>query len=112
MEYMTKIPDIAFLSRDVMANGHSFGASSFHVLRLCTGVRKLALEFHKVKLRKFNVAHMLLLSRPQSCVEIVNTACIPTQPCGLIGPCCLRTVPHAVKTILNVFISSWHLTNT
>ncbi|KAL6647704.1 hypothetical protein ACP70R_015141 [Stipagrostis hirtigluma subsp. patula] len=43
MEDMRMLPDITSLSLAVLANGHAFGASSFHVLRMCTGIRKLML---------------------------------------------------------------------
>nr|XP_051229535.1 uncharacterized protein LOC127347384 [Lolium perenne] len=45
MEDMTKLPDITLLCLPVMSKGHSVGASSFHILRVCTGVRKLALKY-------------------------------------------------------------------
>lgn len=50
IEDMTRLPGVTFLSLLMMANGHSFGATLFHVLRMCTGVRKLALEYLEVKL--------------------------------------------------------------
>uniref|UniRef100_A0ACD5UZY2 Uncharacterized protein n=2 Tax=Avena sativa TaxID=4498 RepID=A0ACD5UZY2_AVESA len=45
MEDMTRLPDIILLCLIVMSKGHSFAASSFHILRVCTGVRKLSLKF-------------------------------------------------------------------
>ncbi|XP_072147827.1 uncharacterized protein [Setaria viridis] len=45
MEDMTVLPDITFLCLVVIASGHAFGASSFHALRLCTGIRRLTLLF-------------------------------------------------------------------
>jgi hypothetical protein len=44
MEDMTVLPAITFLHLMVMANGHAFEASAFHVLRLCTGIRTLVLQ--------------------------------------------------------------------
>jgi len=44
MEEMTMLPDIMNLHLVVMAEGHAFGGSSFHVLRLCTGIRRLLLK--------------------------------------------------------------------
>ena len=44
MEKMTVLLDITFLRLMVMANGHAFEASAFHVLRLCTGMRRLMLQ--------------------------------------------------------------------
>ncbi|GJN10482.1 hypothetical protein PR202_ga28579 [Eleusine coracana subsp. coracana] len=43
MEDITYVPHVMFLTMYVMNQGHSFGAGSFHVLRLCTGVRRLSL---------------------------------------------------------------------
>ncbi|KAM0849593.1 hypothetical protein ACQ4PT_053627 [Festuca glaucescens] len=43
MEDMTRLPYVTFLTLLLIANGHSFGASSFHVLRMCTSIRKLML---------------------------------------------------------------------
>ncbi|CAN6180935.1 unnamed protein product [Urochloa humidicola] len=45
MEDMTMLPEIMNLHLVVVANGHAFGGSSFHVLRLCTGIRRLQLQF-------------------------------------------------------------------
>ncbi|XP_066340779.1 putative F-box/FBD/LRR-repeat protein At4g03220 [Miscanthus floridulus] len=45
MEDMAVLPDITFLRLMVMAYGHAFEASAFHVLRLCTGIRRLMLLF-------------------------------------------------------------------
>jgi hypothetical protein len=36
------LPNITFLYLVVTANGHAFGASSFHALRLCNGIKRLA----------------------------------------------------------------------
>ena len=41
---MAVLPDITFLRLTVMANGHAFEASAFHVLRLSTGIRRLVLQ--------------------------------------------------------------------
>uniref|UniRef100_A0A0D9WVD6 F-box domain-containing protein n=1 Tax=Leersia perrieri TaxID=77586 RepID=A0A0D9WVD6_9ORYZ len=46
MEDMTVLPDIVFLNLTVLANGHCIGPSLFHVLRMCTSVRKLKLVLH------------------------------------------------------------------
>ncbi|CAM0880059.1 unnamed protein product [Alopecurus aequalis] len=45
IEHMPRLPDVTFLALGVIAYGHSFGASSFDVLRRCTGVKKLDLDF-------------------------------------------------------------------
>jgi len=45
MEYLTVLPDITFLRLRIVANGHAFEASAFHILRLCTGIRRLMLQF-------------------------------------------------------------------
>ncbi|XP_039805148.1 putative F-box/LRR-repeat protein At4g15060 isoform X2 [Panicum virgatum] len=43
MDDMTVLPDITFLKLNVLAYGHAFGASAFHVLRMCSGIRRLKL---------------------------------------------------------------------
>jgi hypothetical protein len=43
MENITRFPNIINLSLDIMAMGHSCGPSLYHILRMCTGVRKLYL---------------------------------------------------------------------
>jgi hypothetical protein len=45
MEEMPRLPCVILLSLNVEANEHSFGASLFCVLRMCSSVRKLALAF-------------------------------------------------------------------
>ncbi|KAL6839430.1 hypothetical protein ACP4OV_030700 [Aristida adscensionis] len=44
MDDMTMFPEITFLHLTIIASGHAFGASLFHVLRMCSGIRRLNLE--------------------------------------------------------------------
>ncbi|XP_048542829.1 uncharacterized protein LOC125521806 isoform X2 [Triticum urartu] len=44
MEEMTNFPNITSLTLHVVACGHSFGASSFHVLGMSSGVRELEIK--------------------------------------------------------------------
>ncbi|XBI98591.1 hypothetical protein VPH35_018811 [Triticum aestivum] len=44
MEEMTKLPNITTLGLVVLACGHSFGAGSFHVLKMSSGIRELTLQ--------------------------------------------------------------------
>ncbi|KAG8081335.1 hypothetical protein GUJ93_ZPchr0007g5578 [Zizania palustris] len=41
MEDMTVLPDILFLNLTVLGNRHAIGPSLFHILRMCTGLRRL-----------------------------------------------------------------------
>ncbi|KAL6893452.1 hypothetical protein ACP4OV_007550 [Aristida adscensionis] len=43
MEDITTLPHVMSLTLAVINKGHSFGASAFHVLRMCTGLRRLCL---------------------------------------------------------------------
>ncbi|KAM0876528.1 hypothetical protein ACQ4PT_036107 [Festuca glaucescens] len=45
MEHMPRLPEITSLELGIVANGHSFGASSFEILKRCTGVKGLYLDF-------------------------------------------------------------------
>ncbi|PNT77177.1 uncharacterized protein LOC112269844 isoform X1 [Brachypodium distachyon] len=49
IEEMVRLPDIRSLNLFLFTNGHSFGASSFHLLRMRTGIRKLGLVFDSCK---------------------------------------------------------------
>ncbi|CAO1939347.1 unnamed protein product [Urochloa humidicola] len=43
---MEMLPRIRFLHLSIFNQGHGFGANLFHVLRICTGLRKLSLVLH------------------------------------------------------------------
>ncbi|XP_037451853.1 uncharacterized protein LOC119322465 [Triticum dicoccoides] len=45
MEDMTSLPDVTILILDVTAYVHSFGASVFHVLRMCPRLKALSIRF-------------------------------------------------------------------
>ncbi|XBH60901.1 hypothetical protein VPH35_115423 [Triticum aestivum] len=45
MEDMTSLPDVIMLTLDVTAYVHSFGASVFHVLRMCPCLKVLSIGF-------------------------------------------------------------------
>ncbi|CAL5077739.1 unnamed protein product [Urochloa decumbens] len=40
------LPQIRFLHLSVLNQGHAFGASSFHLLRMCTDLRQLSFRLH------------------------------------------------------------------
>ncbi|CAN6196694.1 unnamed protein product [Urochloa humidicola] len=49
MEDATVLPHTTFLIMEIMNNGHGFGPSSFHMLRLCTDIRRLSLVLHSIR---------------------------------------------------------------
>ncbi|GJM95341.1 hypothetical protein PR202_ga12063 [Eleusine coracana subsp. coracana] len=62
MGNMAVFPDLTFLYLGIFANGHAFGASSFHILKMCTGLRRLVLGFCdptelELKSAEFNCNH-------------------------------------------------------
>jgi hypothetical protein len=73
MEDVTKLPRVTFLELVVMSNGQAFGASSFHVMKLCTGIRKLSLVLHthidsEVKIYLFTL------------IAVYKAICMPSAP--------------------------------
>nr|CAB3451766.1 unnamed protein product [Digitaria exilis] len=50
MEDIKMLPDVASLDLRVVANGHATGASLFHVLKMCSGIRELILELSSTDL--------------------------------------------------------------
>ncbi|CAL5091972.1 unnamed protein product [Urochloa decumbens] len=49
IEDITVLPRTIFLTLEVKNEGHNFGPSSFHMLRLCTGIRRLSLVLNTSK---------------------------------------------------------------
>ncbi|CAL5034415.1 unnamed protein product [Urochloa decumbens] len=49
MEDITMLPLAEFLTMEVVNNGHNFGPSSFHILRLCAGIRRLSMKLHIIR---------------------------------------------------------------
>ncbi|TKW30183.1 hypothetical protein SEVIR_2G018501v4 [Setaria viridis] len=47
LEGMKMLPAVTSLTLCVTTNGHAFGASLFHILKLCSGTKKLDLEFSR-----------------------------------------------------------------
>ncbi|CAO2206215.1 unnamed protein product [Urochloa humidicola] len=43
MDDITRLPHATFLTLFLASRGHAFGAGSFHILKLCSGIRKLRL---------------------------------------------------------------------
>jgi hypothetical protein len=60
MEAITVLPDLTTLHLVIMSSGHCFGNSSLHVLRICTGIRKLVLELSSISESKVKI-YMLCL---------------------------------------------------
>ncbi|XP_044407662.1 putative F-box/FBD/LRR-repeat protein At4g03220 isoform X1 [Triticum aestivum] len=44
-EDMTRLPDVDYLTLDIFSCGHSFGPSSFHLLRMCSRLTILKIRF-------------------------------------------------------------------
>ncbi|VAH14113.1 unnamed protein product [Triticum turgidum subsp. durum] len=65
MEDIKKIPNTSLMVLEIVANGHSFGASSFHVLSMCIGVRRLLLK---------------LVDAPSHLVTGCPSGCVCDQP--------------------------------
>lgn len=66
MEEITRVPDIELLELGILACGHSFGASLFHIMRMCTAIRALNLE--------------LLVAPEQEAETVCPSECICDQP--------------------------------
>ncbi|VAI80886.1 unnamed protein product [Triticum turgidum subsp. durum] len=98
MEEMTKLPNITVLGLFVLACGHSFGASSFHVLKMSSGIRQLTLQ---------------LVTRRDS--KVCQPGCICAEPSNwetedLVLPCLkevaingLRGTEHELALVKRLF---------
>lgn len=75
MEDITRLPDITFMFLDITGNGHSFGPSSFHLLRMCTGLRKLSLTFCGTTIRP-EVILSLLFFKSNTWVYFLTHLCL------------------------------------
>jgi hypothetical protein len=65
MEDMAVLPAITCLHLMVMANGHAFEASAFHVLRLSTGIRRLMLMLSATR-SEVNLFFVCLILSPDT----------------------------------------------
>jgi hypothetical protein len=66
MEAISVLPDLTTLNLIVMSDGHCFGDSSLHVLRICTGIRKLVLELSSFPEFEVNICFAYLRLSPAS----------------------------------------------
>ncbi|CAN6221888.1 unnamed protein product [Urochloa humidicola] len=56
MEDMTMLPEITSLHLILRAKGHSFGACTFHILRLCPGIKQLTMDLSDCFISKAQAA--------------------------------------------------------
>ncbi|XBI44453.1 hypothetical protein VPH35_109085 [Triticum aestivum] len=78
MEDMTSLPDVTILILDVTAYVHSFGASVFHVLRMCPRLKALSIRFplepNQLEVMQSLIYFYLILQLPESHIkQYVNT---------------------------------------
>ncbi|TVU08973.1 hypothetical protein EJB05_42402, partial [Eragrostis curvula] len=81
MDDMTVLPNFNFLDLVVIAYGHAFGASSFHVLRMCTSIRRMVLTFSAPRNFKVNIYFLIccLCQAPIPCSSACLSGCICDQ---------------------------------
>jgi hypothetical protein len=65
-QYMMEHMTLHFLRLMVLANGHAFVASAFHVLRLCTGMRRLMLQTLVATGSEVNLFFVCLILSPDT----------------------------------------------
>jgi hypothetical protein len=108
MEDMTMLPDITILHLNILANKHAFGASAFHALRMCSGIRKLMLEF---------LAPTVVEVRPSSFIQYAFVFLAFLAYHGLISAprhlflYCLKVMAHilVMHMYLCIHIAVWLL---
>ncbi|KAM3197397.1 hypothetical protein ACQJBY_072828 [Aegilops geniculata] len=73
MEDITRVPDVKLLGLGITACGHSFGASLFHVLRMCTAIRRLNLGLIVAPEHEVCYSQLVYLSR--SILSLLSSIC-------------------------------------
>ncbi|CAL5077821.1 unnamed protein product [Urochloa decumbens] len=68
MEDLTILPEITSLHLILRAKGHSFGACSFHILRICPGIKRLIMDLSG----RFNLKAQAECSQDCICVQPPN----------------------------------------
>ena len=76
MEDMTILPDVTSLHLILSVEGHSFGACSFHILRMCPGIKRLIMDLSNRFILKVWLSFICLNLSYQGMLEYIKPMCI------------------------------------